>query len=130
VWPLAALGFTTGAAFEIGRKLRAPEDELTGVDSYTKALGVRSATVGLALATLFSAALTVVLVSNVAPTSRVPYVLVVVGSLSAVVSGVRFARTPSSETANAANNGVALAHLASYAALLVAVIAERGVAWA
>ena len=53
-WFLAAT-FANGVLVELGRKLRAPGDEREGVDSYTRAWGVRAAPVAW-LAILFAAA--------------------------------------------------------------------------
>jgi 4-hydroxybenzoate polyprenyltransferase len=53
-WFLAAT-FANGVLIEIGRKLRAPEGEREGVDSYTRAWGVRAAPLAW-LGVLFAAA--------------------------------------------------------------------------
>ena len=38
-WAFAAFGFLAGMNFEVSRKMKAPDDEIDGVDSYTKILG-------------------------------------------------------------------------------------------
>jgi 4-hydroxybenzoate polyprenyltransferase len=61
-WFLAAT-FANGVLVEIGRKLRAPADEREGVDSYTRAWGVRVAPVAW-LAVLLGAATVVTIAAR------------------------------------------------------------------
>ena len=42
-WVFAAFGFLAGLNFEVSRKMKAPDDEIDGVDSYTKILGTFTA---------------------------------------------------------------------------------------
>lgn len=48
LWPVPLIGLAAGAAFEVGRKLRAPDDEHPLVDTYTHQLGIPRAVALLA----------------------------------------------------------------------------------
>ena len=57
LWLFIALSFVNGCVLEIGRKLWAPENEITGVDSYSATWGIRPAAAAWAVCLLVSFAL-------------------------------------------------------------------------
>lgn len=133
--PLAAGPLVFGAiatfsslGFEVGRKLRAPEDERTGQDTYTAALGIRRAAALLAAVELLTAA------SAVAATFVLDLWVgfAVVGPLFCalpVAAVVRFARRPTRAAAKAADGAASGAALALYLTLALDVLLGQGVTW-
>ncbi len=127
----AALAFASGAAFEVTRKLYAPEDEREEIDSYSKILGVRWAAItviaflaaGLAvegglLRELHGGELRWGWFAALAVGFAVPF-----ASLNA------FAASPSSSGQKRNEGMVAVSMLVGYGVLIAALIAEGGITW-
>jgi hypothetical protein len=127
---LAALVWFGALAFEVARKLRAPEDEHPLADSYTQSLGITKATrllmcvmVALALLTLMTTAeararhFTVVLIAIVPAIAM---------SFAALIA---FRQQPTRRAAKMVEKAVGLASLLMHAALLGALIQTRGIVW-
>lgn len=129
-WVLAALVYASGLAFEIGRKMRAPEDEHPLADSYTQSLGVLSATV------LLSAVVGIVAVLCLAATGVVGNGISLWVPLAAIAAFIvalgvlrEFHRRPTRRAAKHVEAGVGLSILAMHTVLLAAVIHARSLTW-
>ncbi|MGH2897146.1 MAG: hypothetical protein ACRDMZ_00605, partial [Solirubrobacteraceae bacterium] len=129
-WLLAALVYMSGLAFEMGRKMRAPQDEHPLADSYTQALGVSTATRALEVVVAFAAALALITVA--AFRTGIPRwaSVVAIGSvvLAVVVLG-EFRRRPEKRTAKRVEAGVGVSILAIHIVVLTTVIQTRSIAW-
>lgn len=117
--PKAGLGwfllvtFLNGTLLEVGRKTRAPADEREGVDTYTRAWGLRGAPV-VWLGTLAAAAGCVVLAARASGTERATMAaLAVLAPVAAVPAGL-FLRTPARRAARLLDSASGLWALASY----------------
>ena len=128
---LMALSFFSGASMEVGRKLKAPEDEVDTIDSYTKALGVKTAPVVvfvlLVLGTLMVFKLVSLVYDNQMPGYWYP--ILVATMLPGAWAAFSFRSAPSARAAKLCEVTVALAMLTGYLALLVAFWIERGIQW-
>lgn len=127
---LAALSFASGAAFELTRKTRGPEEEREGLDSYTKSIG----RVGAPLAILFFVVASVVLEITVlkqvvSEPAWFWYLLVIGPALLPLGSVSAFLARPSAKARKANEAAVGLFMMASYIVLLAAMIVDRGIAW-
>ena len=125
---LAALSFTSGFAFEIARKTKAPNDEQRGVDSYSSILGPRRAallTSALVIVSAGVAARTTLLVADgreswMAIAVQLAVAAIIVWQLSA------FAASPTTGAARRCEKLVSVALLVFHVAIIAAVVAERG----
>ncbi len=131
VGALAGLSFLSGAAFEVTRKLKAPEDERDTIDSYTKVLGTtRAPVVVMALLALGTATLAYLLdVLFDGPVGPTWLAVLVAAMLPALWALQRFRSTPSAKAAKTCEGMVALCMLSGYVVLLVAIGLERGFGW-
>jgi hypothetical protein len=131
VWMLAALAFVSGAAFEITRKTRGPEEERDTVDSYTKVLGTTVAPVIIMVFLAVGAALELFLLCWIRGGSLTwPWYLAVGLALGlALVSLGRFIGSPSEKGRKVNEAVVSLSMLAAYIVLTVALVTTRGVVW-
>ena len=128
VHALAALAFAAGLAVEITRKLRAPADEHPMADSYTRALGVRGATVAAVAALLAAVAAAAAVVWFVE--RSLPWWSVTAPGLATLVAAralLAFAVAPSARGAKRAEVTAGLAVVAGHAAVIAAVLVARGV---
>lgn len=91
---LLALSYATGMVLELGRKVRAPQDETPGVETYSAAWGPRTAAAAWLGAVAVSALLTLVVVRAVAWPMVAGAVLLLPG-LAAAWAGAAFCRLPS-----------------------------------
>jgi hypothetical protein len=127
---LALLSFLSGAAFEITRKTRGPEEEQDTIQSYSRVFGTRRAPLVIAGLLAASAGVQWGLLRLILPDGPGG------GFLAALVAPVIFAavalqrfRAAPSEAARERNEGaVSLAMLASYGVVLAALVVARGVA--
>ena len=98
LWWFLGVSFCNGIVIEIGRKLRAPEDEEVGVQTYTVLWGRKSAVL-VWLSAMFTTAIFAVLAASkidfVAPVATVLFILL---SLAAIIS-FRFLQQPESKRA-------------------------------
>lgn len=111
-WFLAA-SYANGLVLEVGRKIRAPEDEETGVETYSKHWS-RTGAVGVWMFALGTAAV----LTGLAAT-RVGAGSWTLGGLGLLAGGtglvaVRFLRSPTSDRAEAIERGAGIWLLASY----------------
>jgi len=129
-WTLAALVFASGLAFEMGRKIRAPEHEHPLADSYTQALGIRAAT--LVLSAVIAIVLGLTMVTTVVVSERVPLLVIaagVVGLSLALAVLTQFRQRPVPGAAKRVEAGVGLSILAMHGALLASVLYARSISW-
>ena len=129
-WMLMLLVYVSGLAFEIGRKMRAPDDEHPLADSYTQSLGVRGSTILLSLVVALASVLTLA-TSNVVD-GRIPSFMIVAAVAGVVLAvGViqQFRQRPERRAAKRLQAGVGVSILTMHGALLATVIQLRSVAW-
>lgn len=92
-----ALSFTNGCVLELGRKLWAPENEITGVDTYSSLWGHRNATIvwfafiGLSLLLLLGVGAATKANVLIAP-------LGIIGAAVCFLSGAKYLRNPSPDS--------------------------------
>lgn len=127
-WLLPATSYAYGFAIEIGRKLKAPEDERPEVDSYTKAFGTRRAPVVLGLVLLLVTAgfIWMVALCSDGGVRRVALALVVLTGALGVAACNPFRIEPSAKAAKICEAAVGVLVLVDHLALLGAVLATRG----
>lgn len=127
---LAVLSFAGGAAFELTRKTRGPEEERDTVASYSRSLGLTGAVAACAASVVITAVAAGVLLSAVSV--ELPWLawlglaavtLVPLGSL------VAFARQPSLEGRERNEKLLGVFLLACHVGLVASVVVERGVSW-
>lgn len=129
---LAAMAFFSGFAFEIARKTKAPADEQDGVDSYTKALGLRGAPAALAFTLLASTASLVWTAAAFQGDGRPP-----IGACVAAGAGLAlplaavaaFVLRPSKKASKKIEASVGIAMLVAYGTLVVSLAMLGGVRW-
>jgi 4-hydroxybenzoate polyprenyltransferase len=129
-WMLAVLVYASGLAFEMGRKMRAPDDEHPLADSYTQALGVRLSSVLLSLVVGLVSVLTLVTTNIV--DGRIPSFMIlaaVAGVILAVFVIEQFRQRPERRAATRLEAGVGVSILTMHGALLATVIQLRSIAW-
>jgi hypothetical protein len=129
-WTLAALVFASGLAFEMGRKMRAPETEHPLADSYTQALGVPAATFVLSVVIVIVSAMT--MVTAVVVSDHMPLWVVAAGvaGVALALGALRqFRHRPAPGAAKRVEAGVGLSILAMHGALLASVVSARSVSW-
>ncbi|MEE2786228.1 MAG: prenyltransferase [Myxococcota bacterium] len=128
---LAGLSFLSGAAFEITRKLKAPEDERPTVDSYTKVMGLSLAPlVVLCLLggeTAFLMILACLVFGGILSSGW--YLALAAPMLPAIWALLRFRRAPSASRAKMSEGAVALTMLSGYVLLSAALVIHRGLEW-
>lgn len=91
------MSYFNGIVIEIGRKLRAPEDEETGVETYTSLYGPQRATAMWLVAMALGGASTVIAAAQIGAVVPVAVLCVVVLAI-AIVLGVRFVASPRPST--------------------------------
>ena len=124
---LALAGGLVAAAIEVGRKLKAPEDERRGVDSYTKVLGINRAaalTAALAGGAAVACGLALAAADELSPAAVAG---LAVASSPAAFAGLRFARRPTAAHAEQAEAGAAIAVLLVMLGLALALAVGRGI---
>lgn len=112
-----ALAFLNGVLVEVGRKLRAPEGERPGVETYTRAWGLRAAA-AVWLGALAAAALLGWIAAGASTAAALA--LMVVAALAAAPA-ITFLRRPSPAAAKGVEAASGVWTLASYAVLALAV---------
>jgi len=114
-WFLAAT-FANGVLVEIGRKLRAPEGEREGVDTYTHAWGRRAAPL-VWLAVLLSAAGVVTIAARSTGVAALSAAIVFPAALLLAVPAIRFVITGADRAARQVERASGLWGLVSYLTL-------------
>jgi 4-hydroxybenzoate polyprenyltransferase len=105
--------FLNGSLLEIGRKIRAPADERPGVDTYTRAWGLRAAPV-VWLGVLLLAALSTWLAARDARAGSATAALLAVLAPAAALPALRFGRAPTTAAAKRIETAGGLWTLATY----------------
>lgn len=95
---LLVMSFLNGVVIEVARKVRAPQDEETGVETYTSLYGRRAAVLGLLLAMALAGVATTAAAIAVRVGMLVGMMLAVLFAVVAVVAA-RFLSRPTSATA-------------------------------
>ena len=125
---LALLGGLIAASLEVARKLRAPEDERAGVDSYTKVLGTTGG--ALVVATLLSAAAMAGagLMDVAGEASLVAFGCIALAAAPGLAGALRFAHSPTRGNAGASEALVGATLLLLPLVPAVTLLAGRGLA--
>lgn len=128
--PFATLSFFGGAAFELTRKTRGPEEERESVDSYTKAIGRTGAPIAIVFVLCVGFAATLVLLHALTGALfSAQAALAALAFVAAVVSVLAFLRAPSAKARSRNEKLVGMFLLMAHVAAIWAVFAERGVSW-
>lgn len=121
-WLLAASATSLG--FEVGRKLRTPEDEKPIQDTYTQALGIPRAAALLVLVETVVVFATARLVP-----SQMGQAVVASAFVFALMTAVNFRRTPTRKSAKLAEGGATILALTAYIVIGVDAVLRLGVVW-
>lgn len=128
IWPVAAFGFMAGAAFEIARKAKGPEEEQPGVDSYSQRLGIGGAAALLAVLGVVTMALLAAMVGSLVR-SPLALGLCAVGALVIAVSATAYARRPSASARRLNETVVGLGLLVGEMGIAAVLLVSRGFLW-
>ena len=125
---LALLSFLSGAAFEVTRKTKGPEEERETIQSYSRVFGATRAPLVAGALLLLSAGVQVALLFAILSDGPHPawYAGLAAPPLIALVVLQRFRQAPSAAARGANEGAVSLAMLGSYVVVLAAMIVERG----
>lgn len=128
---LAGLAFLSGGAFEVARKIRAPEEEREEVDSYTKILGTGGAPLVVgALLTISVVVLSVLIVWVKEGTPSFVWFGVLTAILVVPLITLQKFRSQPTPKGRKTNEGlVSMAMLASYLVVIAAILTTRGLGW-
>lgn len=128
---LAILAFLSGASYELARKVRAPGDERSGVDTYTKILGVKGAAAAILMVLAGSTTVALLLLRGAGGGELAPAAIaaIAVGFVLPAATLYGFARTPTGKLAKRSELTVSVTMLVQYITVIATLIAERGVAW-
>ena len=128
---LAALSFLSGGAFEVTRKLRAPEEEREEVDSYTKVFGVKGAPLVVSLLLGLSVVVLGLMASWIFGQTPGIGWFVALGAIlvAPVILLMKFRSDPTPKTRKTTEAVVGLSMLASYIFMISVILAERGAMW-
>ena len=132
IWGFAAMAFCCTFAYEVGRKIRAPEDEREEVDSYTKALGLRAAPLTALFFFVGAAGIPIWWLPQIGLQNGISTPLLIVNTvvlLLCVGACVLFIHSPQKKWAKSIEGGSALLTLWAYGWILYAVLAGREVIW-
>jgi 4-hydroxybenzoate polyprenyltransferase len=113
LWFFLALTFLNGTLLEVGRKIRCPVDEREGVDTYTRAWGLRAAP-AVWLAVLAAAALTTWLAARQTGGGAAVAALVAAAAALCALPALRFRRTCTTAWAKRLDAAGGLWTLATY----------------
>lgn len=120
-----ALSFALGAVVEIGRKVRAPNDERRGVDTYSALYGPTRAALAWACSALLAAACLVGLANALGAAVAIELVAALIVIASATLAAM-FALIPSPATARWIDRSSGLLVLVGYSVLAVVAISIGG----
>ena len=130
-WMLPVVSYLTGFAFEIARKLKAPDDERPDVDSYTRAFGTRRAPLvlgGVLTASTVGFAAMLHIIGDGWATMAGDGLLAVI-LLLAWITLLRFRRRPDASAARSCETAAGGAIAVSHLVLVLVVVAARGLAF-
>jgi hypothetical protein len=125
---LGLLSYATMLTFEVTRKTLGPEEELPGVDSYSKRLGQRRAVVLIAAVLGVALAATVLLLRELGASTGAAFITASF-FVPVAASLARFLRAPSAAARKRNEKLTKLALVACHLSPLVVVAAARGLAW-
>jgi 4-hydroxybenzoate polyprenyltransferase len=108
--------FLNGCLLEVGRKIRAPEQEREGVDTYSQAWGLRAAPVIWSLI-LIGSAVSLIAAGSFTGTAAWLAGLALPGTAMGCTAAAAFTRRPTPQTANRIDTAAGLWTLASYLGL-------------
>lgn len=111
-----AVTFMNGVLIEVGRKLRTPDQEREGVDTYTKAWGLRIAPLVWMLALLGSTTFAL-LAAQSSNTVRITLVILVPATVVGLMPALRFLRAPTAAWAHRTERASQLWPLLTYLVL-------------
>ena len=126
IW-LCVCGIGFAFALEVARKVRAPEDEREGVDSYTRSLGLRGAPLTVQALLAVAAAAGALLIHGAGVRSGVAFACVALAPLPGIAASAAFLRRPVARAAKNVENGTGIAVLTLLVVLSVAILGSRGV---
>lgn len=128
---LSAAAFFSGAAFEVTRKTRAPEEERETVDSYARVLGLKPACFTILSFLAASSICQLKLLGYTLPPQAGLHwrLLCIVPIMLPTMQLIRFMQNPALKLRKANEASVALAMLAGYAILITAFLVEHQVQW-
>lgn len=126
---VAALGFVSGAGFEVARKLRAPGDEHPLAPTYTQSLGVRGASLVLIAVLAANALLGSVVLTLAGALGAAAIAALALIGLWGILAVLAFARGPGAANALSAGKLATLACLLVLVVIAAALTAARGAAW-
>jgi len=127
---LAALSFLSGAAFEVPRKTKGPDEERDTIQSYSQVWGPRGAASIIAALLVGQAWFEVLLLRLVLDTPHWGWYVGLAATFVLPVYAVgSYLKEPSTKGRKLNEGGVSLAMLSAYVLLLAAVISERGIEW-
>ena len=132
IWGFASMAFCCTFSYEIGRKIRAPEDEREEVDSYTKALGLRVAPIVVLLFFVGAAGIPLWWLPQIGLQSAVSTPLLFINAVMFLLCAgtcVLFIRTPQKKWAKSIEGASALFTLWAYGWVLYAILAEKEAIW-
>ena len=126
VW-LCVSGIGFAFALEVARKVRAPEDEREGVDSYTRSLGLRGAPLAVQALLVIAAASGALLIHGTGVRSAAAFAFVALAPLPGILGTAAFLRRPVAGAAKKVEAGTAISVLILLVVLSVAILGSRGV---
>lgn len=126
---LAALSFLSGAAFEVTRKTKGPEEERDTIQSYSQVWGARGSAGIVAAMLVGQATVEVLLLRTIGVTHLAWYAGLAATFVLPAVALARYVRAPSTKGREANEGGVSMAMLGAYVLLLAAMISVRSIAW-
>jgi 4-hydroxybenzoate polyprenyltransferase len=124
LWLFLAITYLNGIVLEIGRKIRAPEDERDGVETYTRAWGLRGAP-SVWLAVLVATALAAAVAGRLTGAGIIGVVMIAALLALCVKPGMDFRRAPTVEHARKLDTAAGLWTLGMYLTLAVAPFFDR-----
>jgi 4-hydroxybenzoate polyprenyltransferase len=122
------LGFLSGLAFEISRKIKAPEDEIATIQSYSQIWGAKRAAC-VALGTLFIGSLLMGLVLNTLQVHLGFYVGILLLFITCAWLFSQFISKPGRAAAKKLELGSSLFMLTAYLLIIIATLTQTGVLW-
>lgn len=126
---LAALSFLSGAAFEITRKAKGPEEERDTIRSYSQVWGTTGASVIVAVLLLASLGVQALLLRGIFGAPHWGWYLGLAVPALPALTTLHFYRVSPSVAGRERNEGaVSVAMLGSYVVLVAALVAARGLA--
>lgn len=125
---ISILSFSSGMAFEISRKIKAPGDERENVLTYSKIMTPKGAAFTAWCCLLFSTVLLAILISSLIPSVWVHLLLAVLFSYCTFIF-FYFAKTLSAKDAKKLELGSSLFMICAYLIIIALMISRTGIQW-